>query len=42
MSTRAEALWDKGYFVIVSLVDNDMDPKAQLMNKLINYTSDRV
>lgn len=23
MSTRAEALWDKGYFVIVPLVDDD-------------------
>lgn len=63
MSTGAEALWDKGYFVIVPLVDDDashevvlawhkelpkrynirvMDPKAQLMDKLITYTSDRV
>lgn len=63
MSTRAEALWDKGYFVIVPLVDDDasheevmawhqkdpkrykirvMDTKAQLMDKLVNYTLDRV
>lgn len=63
MSTRAGALWDKGYFVIVPLVDDDasfeevmawyqkdpkryeirvIDIKARGMDKLVNYTSDRV